>query len=185
MSTDMDAEHLGAETAGAADDATEVVTQIGVQLDKLAYSSEEPRDADVKGSVSRPWREAWAGSAVFVFIAALAAFVVAHTDVHVDAPTSTTMPASKIPPITAPPTTPALTDKDQAFLQALRNVGITNDHPAQILFDAQWVCGQFRQGVSRDDIVAREKATNPDATDLHAFEFVNTAAEVYCPEFAR
>jgi hypothetical protein len=109
-------------TAIPADDATGIVTQAGVQLDQLAYSEEKPGDADTEGPVSQPWREAWASSAVIVFIAALVAFVVAvigwvstHTDEHnvpsLPTVTTSTLPAVMLPPLTAapPPATSTVT----------------------------------------------------------------------------
>jgi hypothetical protein len=93
-------------TAAAESDATTVLPPSTEAAPELAWS-EDDGDADD----AQPWREAWAGASIVVFIAALTAFAIAvvgwlsiqtHHDAPV-APAPSTMAAAALPPITAAP----------------------------------------------------------------------------------
>jgi Protein of unknown function (DUF732) len=98
------------------------------------------------------------------------------------APTWTPQPSPPQPTKTV--TAPTPDTKDQAFLRALQDVGITPPSPAWAVSDAQAVCNRFRRGDSRDDIIAVVKRASPKMNDSGAVNFVNLSTRTYCPEYA-
>jgi len=102
------------------------------------------------------------------------------------APPLSLVPAPVPPPAPAPTVAagPDPDATDQAFLAALRRVQINVDNPSEAVFGAHWVCGEFRDGYSRADVITAVKGRNPSLTDLGAQDFVDDSAAFYCPKYA-
>lgn len=104
-------------------------------------------------------------------------------------PTSVGGPATKTwaPKPTPPPTLaadPGPDANDQDFLQALRSAQININDQLRALFGARWVCGEFRDGYSRADVIEAVKGRNDGLTDLGAVDFVADSVKFYCPQYA-
>lgn len=111
-------------------------------------------------------------------------------------PPQSTVTVTAVPPTQTwtPPAQPTLTTptvaadpgpdaNDRAFLQALRNVQININDQSKALFGAQRVCGEFRDGFSRADVIAAVKGGNPTLTELGAVDFVADSVAFYCPQY--
>jgi hypothetical protein len=188
-----------ATAAGRADDATEVVTQIGLQLDQLAYSEEEPGDevgvanATPEGPVSRLWREAWGRSAAIVSLAALVAVVIVigfvstrmRTDEH-SAPTSTTPAATSTLPAAALPSTtaaPPPSDPDELFLQRVRSAGLPIADPKLAVSSAKMTCREFDHGLMYGQLVDEIRNSWPMLTPLGVRDYIAAVVQTYCPRY--
>jgi hypothetical protein len=79
---------------------------------------------------------------------------------------------------------PSLDVNDRAFFQALRRADVVIPDQSKALAGAHWVCGKFRDGYARADVVTMLKKNNPELTELGAVDFMAAAVVFYCPQYA-
>ena len=93
-------------------------------------------------------------------------------------------PAMTGTPDPTPIDEPNLDVNDRAFFQALRRAEVVIPDQDKALAGAHWVCGEFRDGYSRADVVTVLKKNNPELTELGAVDFMAAAVVFYCPQYA-
>ena len=93
-------------------------------------------------------------------------------------------PAMTGTPDPTPVDEPNLDVNDRAFFQALRRAEVVIPDQPKALAGAHWVCGKFRDGYSRADVVTMLKKNNPELTELGAVDFMAASVVFYCPQYA-
>ncbi|WP_158019004.1 DUF732 domain-containing protein [Mycobacterium basiliense] len=101
-------------------------------------------------------------------------------------PDKTVVRASAAPPTatatTAPPTTTIAStpDQDSGYIKALNDRGISFANPDAAIYNGKLVCLNFRRGLTREQIVAAFRSSNP-ALANHADAYVDISMRTYCP----
>ena len=72
--------------------------------------------------------------------------------------------------------------KDQAFLTALSQAGLTYLNPDRAIAAGKSVCDLADGGMTGEEIVKNLQDRNPGFQDLGAAKFTAIAASAYCPE---
>lgn len=92
------------------------------------------------------------------------------------APTATTT-ASAAPP----PSIASTADQDNAYVQALKDRGITFANPDAAIYNGKLVCENIRIGMTVPQIVTAFRASNP-ALGGDADNYVAISVHAYCPQ---
>jgi hypothetical protein len=92
------------------------------------------------------------------------------------APTATTTGSAAPPPSIA--STP---DQDNAYVQALKDRGISFANPEAAIYNGKLVCDDIRLGMTVPQIVAAFRASNP-ALGGDADNYVTISVHTYCPQ---
>ena len=83
---------------------------------------------------------------------------------------------------TAAPAYADIDSKDQVFLVALNQAGLTYLNPARAIAAAKTVCNLVDQGMTGVEIVKDLQQLNPGFEDSGAAKFTAIAATAYCPK---
>jgi hypothetical protein len=138
------------------------------------------------------WRATWRQAAAILMgaLALAAAIVVAFWVLapgtkDVRSP-STALPAPKpAPTATAsaspPPSIASTPDQDNAYVQALKDRGISFANPEAAIYNGKLVCDDVRIGMTVPQIVAAFRASNPALGD-DADTYVTISVHTYCPQ---
>ena len=84
--------------------------------------------------------------------------------------------------VAAPPAHADTTAADQAFLNTLRQAGLTYLNPDRAISAGKMVCQLADEGMEGVEIVQNLQAQNPGFAGDGAAKFTALAAQSYCPE---
>jgi hypothetical protein len=142
------------------------------------------------------WRATWRQAAVILMGAlalaggiVLAFWVLAPASEVARSPTSTLPPSTSTPTSTATapathspsPTIASTPDQDNAYVQALKDRGISFANPDAAIYNGKLVCENMRIGMTVPQIVAAFRASNP-ALGADADNYVSISVHAYCPQ---
>jgi len=98
------------------------------------------------------------------------------------APTSapTTTPKASAP-ASPPPSIASTPDQDNAYVQALKDRGISFANPEAAIYNGKLVCDDIRRGMTVPQIVTAFRASNP-ALGGDADNYVAISVHAYCPQ---
>jgi Protein of unknown function (DUF732) len=140
------------------------------------------------------WRATWRQAAAILMGAlalagaiVLAFWVLAPNSKGVQSPASTSPTATATSTSTAsatrspPPSIASTPDQDNAYVQALKDRGISFANPDAAIYNGKLVCENMRIGMTVPQIVAAFRASNP-ALGADADNYVSISVHAYCPQ---
>lgn len=90
-----------------------------------------------------------------------------------------------VPSVAAPAPQAQPSDSNQdGLMQWLAQNQVSVADPRAAVAAAQFVCGRFGQGATRNELIESVKKDNPEITPLGASVFVSGAVAFYCPQYA-
>ncbi len=97
------------------------------------------------------------------------------------APMSTAKPTASATTASPPPSIASTPDQDNAYVQALKDRGISFANPDAAIYNGKLVCENIRVGMTVPQIVAAFRASNPALSD-NADTYVTISVHTYCPQ---
>jgi hypothetical protein len=148
--------------------------------------------AAVPDADRQSWRATWRQAAAILLGAlALAGAIVLVFWVLTPASKGVQPPVSTLPTSTStatasathspPPTIASTPDQDNAYVQALKDRGISFANPDAAIYNGKLVCENMRIGMTVPQIVAAFRASNP-ALGADADNYVSISVHAYCPQ---
>jgi hypothetical protein len=140
------------------------------------------------------WRATWRQAAAILLGAlALAGAIVLAFWVLTPDSKGAQSPASTLPTSTAtatasssakaspPPSIASTPDQDNAYVQALKDRGISFANPGAAIYNGKLVCDDIRLGMTVPQIIAAFRTSNP-ALGGDANNYVAISVHAYCPQ---
>jgi len=140
------------------------------------------------------WRATWRQAAAILMgaLALAGAIIVAFwvlTPTTKSAPSPSAALSAAPPAATAtasakaspPPSIASTPDQDNAYVQALKDRGISFANPGAAIYNGKLVCDDMRLGMTVPQIVAAFRASNP-ALGGDADNYVAISVHAYCPQ---
>ena len=157
------------------------------QSETLAAPSSPAPDAE-RQSWRATWRQAAAillGALALAGAIVLAFWVLTPESKGVRSPASTlatsTATATASAKASPPPSIASTPDQDNAYVQALKDRGISFANPGAAIYNGKLVCDDIRLGMTVPQIVAAFRASNP-ALGGDADNYVAISVHAYCPQ---
>jgi Protein of unknown function (DUF732) len=97
------------------------------------------------------------------------------------APASTAKPTASATTASPPPSIASTPDQDNAYVQALKDRGISFANPDAAIYNGKLVCENIRVGMTVPQIVAAFRTSNPALSD-DADTYVSISVHTYCPQ---
>ena len=157
------------------------------QSETLAAPSSPAPDAE-RQSWRATWRQAAAillGALALAGAIVLAFWVLTPESKGVRSPASTlatsTATATASAKASPPPSIASTPDQDNAYVQALKDRGISFANPGAAIYNGKLVCDDIRLGMTVPQMVAAFRASNP-ALGGDADNYVAISVHAYCPQ---
>ena len=149
-------------------------------------------DAAAPAVDRQSWRATWRQAATILLGAlALAGAIIVAFWVLTPESKGVRSPASTLATSTAtatasakaspPPSIASTPDQDNAYVQALKDRGISFANPGAAIYNGKLVCDDIRLGMTVPQIVAAFRASNP-ALGGDADNYVAISVHAYCPQ---
>jgi len=153
-------------------------------------------DAAAPVADRQSWRATWRQAGVILLGAlALAGAIVVAFWVLAPGTKDVRSPSTELPPPSPAPTAAATTsastgpkpsiastpDQDNAYVQALKDRGVSFANPEAAIYNGKLVCDDIRIGMTVPQIVAAFRASNPALGD-DADTYVTISVHTYCPQ---
>ena len=151
-------------------------------------------DAAAPAVDRQSWRATWRQAATILLGAlALAGAIIVAFWVLTPATKSAPSPSTALPapppaatatataPAAPPPSIASTPDQDNAYVQALKDRGISFANPGAAIYNGKLVCDDIRLGMTVPQMVAAFRASNP-ALGGDADNYVAISVHAYCPQ---